>query len=203
MNIYIEEKYVKFFLGKFKDFSFIADYHLDGLQFDKQRVVIRSLLSPHETLEQLLPHLPINTIVAANTEYPGKRYLLCVGEIPIDQFSYFKKEAISLSIITMKESTVRFNAWIDGSQIIDLFRHPDIHEFSSINGKFKEKTHFILEVEEAQLPFVTRQLSTYTDEYLVRDDKVYLHIELRLFENMMADLGDAYQSIVVFDEEDF
>lgn len=203
MNVYILKKYVKFLIEKLKEIDNIDDYYLDGEQLDKERLTINYKGKPNDAIHELIKVSPNKTIISGNTDCPGKGYILCVGECSSGT-DIFDEKGLDLAIVTVKENNkYRFNAWIHIDDIFEFYQNKNIKNYSSINGKFEKETYFVIKIKESNIEEVSAILDSYFDNYILRDNKVYVKIKLEKLSEKMGYIIDYIERLDVLDKDDF
>ena len=203
MNIYVSNEMKNILLEKLKENQIIDEYILDRERLGKTKINIRSKENSFNTIKELIDILPNNSMVVDQIEYPGNDHILCVGEIEYNKINYFEEKDFILSIVTKKENYLRFNAWIKYENIEEIFHEKNIKNFSSINGKIIEKTFFIFETEKDKTDYVYNTLSTYTNEIIIKEEKIYVKLLLQNFTEAYKKLKKEIFRVEIIDEESF
>jgi uncharacterized protein YnzC (UPF0291/DUF896 family) len=201
MNIYIPKNESKEFLEKLKEIRIVDDYKLDSSRFGKEKIKIQSRYSNVENIQYLLPYLPQQSVIIANTEYPGKEYILCVGEINFSDFYSLKETDAIISIITKYPSTIRFNAWVHFSKLNEFFHNKFIKNLTSINGKIGSKTYFIIEAHENDIDFLHKIITNYSNEMIIKENKLFVKLLLHDFSKLYEQIQNNYEKIEIIDEQ--
>jgi len=201
MNVYILQKYLNVFLEKLKENDNIDDFILDKVRLGKQKIILSSKTNMYDTIESLVPSLPKHSLIVNDTEHPGHEYILCVGEIPISEISFFQKNKLDLTIITKKNGKIRFNSWIHLSKLEELHTTNIIENFSSVNGKIQKHSYFIFETDRHRIDLLCGILSNISNEYIIRDNKIYVKLLLKDFTKSFNQLKKRYTYIEIVDNE--
>lgn len=203
MNVYISKKFNDFFIEKIKEITTIDDYILDGERLDKQKIKIKTNTRTTDVISELLDILPEDSMIVDQSEYPGENYILCVGEIERSQISELLNKDIIFSIITLKKETVRFNIWVNFSQIESIFNELKIINFSSINGKIREKTFFVIEFKKEYVNEFHKIVSMFSNDFIIKDNNFYVKLLLNDFSSIYKEMEGKYEKIEIIDEKVF
>lgn len=203
MNIYIPTKNQPDFLKKLKEIKIIDDYKLDRSRFGKEKIMIDSRLKKQEKMELLIPYLPTDSIMVYDTEFPGKEFILCVGNVNYDDFSNLLRENIKLSIITKKVDHIRFNVWLPLSDVYDFKQKSYIKNLTSINGKIEKRSYFIIECQENQIENVKEKISMYSTDMIIKGENIFVNLLLKDFSELFEMIREAYERIEIIDQDEF
>lgn len=200
MNVYISKKYKDLFLEKLKEIPTIDDYILDSERLGKEKIKLQTNGQINNSIAELVEILPIDSMIVNQVEFPGKEYLLCVGEVTISNFAYLQDNNLNFSIITKKDEAIRFNAWIHFSKIESIFTSNKVENFSSISGKINEQTFFIIEIEESHVNNIHKFISTISSEFIIKDNKIYVKLFMHDFTRVFHQMQGNYNKIQIIDE---
>lgn len=200
MNIYVSKEDKDFFIEKLKEIPVIDEYILDRERLGKEKIKVVASNSTNEAIEEIVFALPVNSMIVDQTEYPGKEYILCVGEITTENFSWLISLNVSFSIITRKEKTIRFNAWVHFKQLEDVFNSKKIEQLSSINGEIKNETFFLIEAIEKYENVLFENISKYTSNFIIRENAIYVKILMKDFTEIYNSIENKFSKIEIIEE---
>lgn len=203
MNIYISKSHKDIFIEKLKEIPIIDDYILDRERLGKEKIKVLTNTNTSDVITELADILPVDSMIVDQVDYPGKEYILCVGEISFSDFSYLKEKNINFSIVTKKQETFRFNAWIHFSQLEDIFQSGKVFHFSSINGQIKEETFFVIEVHANEIDDMHKSITAFSDAFIIKDNKIYVKLLMQQFTKVFEQIKDKYTKIEIIDDRVF
>lgn len=201
MNIYVPDHGSSIFLEKLKEIHIVDDYKLDTSRFGKKKICLQSPFHPKEQLRYLFPHLPIDTVLVYNKEYPGEKYLLGVGEIHLQHIPQLLQESWILSILTKKEDYVRFNAWVPYDELEHFYETNWCNNITSLNGKIDMVTTFLFEADSNVLETLQQILSPYNSEMIIKENGIQVKLLLQNFTKLYPKLRSINTTIHIIDEE--
>ena len=201
MNVYISKANKNYFLEKLKEISIIDDYILDRERLGKEKIKLVTEANSNDTIKELISILPVESMIVDQTEYPGKEYLLCIGEVAFENFNFLYEMNVHFSIVTIKENVIRFNAWVHFSNLLELHESKKVDNFSSINGKIEDTTFFIFEGTEDHVNIIYDEISKYSSEFIIKENKIYVKLLLQDFCKVYENTKETYNRIDIIDEE--
>lgn len=199
MNIYVCDKNKKEFLEKLKEIQIVDDYYLDRSRFGKAKIKVESKYNDYDKINLLMPYLPENSLIVDQTEYPGKEYLLVVGEVSFFDFDKIKNSSISFSILTKQRQGIRFNGWIKIEELEKYYHKPYINNLTSINGKINNETYFLFETKFIE--DVSELLHHYSDGIIIKNNEIYVKLLLQEFIEVYKKIKAKIEKIDIIDED--
>ena len=191
------------FLDKLKEISIIDDYILDKSRFGREKIKVESKYNTPEKIQQLLPYLPIDTVIVNETDYPGNEYFLLVGELYLSDFFRLNDEKLIISILTKKEETVRINAWVSFSDLEKISKSDYLFDLTSMNGKIDHETYFSFETKSEWFNDAYEIISIYSSDYIIKDNKLYVKLFLQDFSKVYPKVRTLCDKIEIIDVGDY
>lgn len=199
MNIYISKEYTNVFLENLKEIPIIDDYNIDRERLGKEKIKLHSESPTTDVFSELIKIMPVDSMIVDQIEYPGSQYILCVGEINVTNFVELTKLGLEFSILTMKDTHLRFNAWVRLDKLNQLYSLNQVSKLSSINGAIEEYTFFVIEAADGSINEIHKVIAEFTNEYIIKGKEVYAKILLQDFSKVFHKIADLYLKIDIID----
>lgn len=199
MNIYVSKEYANVFLENLKEIPIIDDYNLDRERLGKEKVIINSKAQNIDVLTELISIMPIDSMIVDQVEYPGKQYILCVGEVNPINFQKLVEIGVEFSILTMKSDHLRFNAWVDLNKLQQIYTSEFVNNLSSINGMIEENTFFVIESADGKVNEIHNIISEYSNEFIIKNDDIYVKLFMKDFSSIYSRIESLFKKIDIID----
>lgn len=202
MNLYIPLNDLNIFMQNLKDFTKYDDYFLDGERLGKQRIVFTKIEKENQFFEDIFPFLPSNSmLVFSEIMNNNKDFLLCVGDVDINNINYLIDANVIPSIYTKTEDRVRLNFWVSCSDLNKIYNDGVVSNFNTIKGKINERPFFVLETSNVNS--LLNNIQQDTNKYIIKNNKIFVNLSLTFFCENYEILSPLLEKVQIIDKDEF